>query len=156
MTRKSFLSSAKELKKNSQLTPNPIKYVIRFIQDKTFKSNVRRAWNTIEKSSKKKKGDPAPKLICFTKGPYENGKHGALFEFWVGAKGGRYECRISFNWENSFKITIYTNCDYLKKNEDEIMLYACKTFTPAKEKQAKKYFIDLVYELAKARIEGKC
>jgi hypothetical protein len=155
MTRKNFLSSAKELKKNSQLTSNPIKYVIKFIQDKTFKSNVRKAWNTIEKSSTKK-GDSAPKIICFAKGPYENGDHGALFEFWVGGKGGHYECRISFNWENDFKITIYTNCDYLKRNEDEIMLYACKTFTPAKEKEAKKYFIDLVYELAKARMEGKC
>ena len=85
MTRKNFLSSAKEIKKNSQLTSNPIKYVIKFIQDKTFKSNVRKAWNTIEKSSTKK-GDSAPKIICFAKEPYENGDHGALFEFWVGRK----------------------------------------------------------------------
>jgi hypothetical protein len=30
------------------------------------------------------------------------------------------------------------------------------SFANAQEKEAKKYFIDLVYELAKARMEGKC
>jgi hypothetical protein len=154
MTRKSFLTRTKELKKNSQLTSNPIKYVIKFIQDKTFKSNIRKAWNTIEKSSTKK-GDSAPKIICFAKGPYENGNHGALFDFWVGAKVGHYICRISFNWEKDFKITVSSDCELLKRNEDEIILYAMKSFEPTKEKEAKKYFIDLVYELGKVRIEGK-
>jgi len=155
MTRKSFLTRAKELKKNSQLTSNPNKYVFNFIQEKTFKKNLIKAWNTIEKNSTNK-GEHAPRVICLAKGPYENGKHGALFAFWVGGKGGRYDCRISFNWENDFEITVCTNCDCLKRNENETILYAMKSFEPTKEKEAKKYFIDLVYELGKVRIEGKC
>ena len=51
MTRKSFLSSTNELKKNSQLTSNPNKYIISFIQEKTFKKNLIKAWNTLEKAS---------------------------------------------------------------------------------------------------------
>ena len=153
MTRKSFLSSAKELKKNSQLTSNPNKYIISFIQEKTFKKNLIKAWNTLEKVSETK---GVPEIICYSKGPYENGQHGALFDFWVGAKGGRYICRISFNWEEDFKITVSSDCELLKRNEDEIILYAMKSFEPTKEKEAKKYFIDLVYELGKVRIEGKC
>ena len=30
---------------------------------------------------------------------------------------------------------------FVKKNEDEIILYASKTFTLAKEKEAKKYYL---------------
>jgi len=155
MSRRSFLTRTKEIKKNSQLTSNPIKYVIKFIKDKTFKSNVRKAWNTIEKSSTKK-GDSAPKIICFAKGPYENGQRSALFDFCVGGKRGHYICRISFNWEEDFRITVCSDCKLLKRNENEIMLYAMKSFEPTKEKEAKKYFIDLVYELAKVRMEEKC
>jgi hypothetical protein len=153
MTRKSFLTRAKELKKNSQLTINPNKYIINFIQEKTFKKNLIKAWNTLEKTSEKK---GVPGIICYSKGPYENGQHVAFFDFWVGAKGGRYICRISFNWEKDFRITVCTDCELLKRNEDEIILYAMKSFEPTKEKEAKKYFIDLVYELGKVRIEGKC
>jgi len=156
MTRKIFLSSAKELKKNSQLTSNPKKYIGKFMKDKTFRKNVIKAWNTLEKTSTKK-GDFAPKVICSCRGPYENGKHGSIFEFWVGGpKGGHYECRISFNWEDDFRIMVFTDCIYLKRNEEELVLYALKTFTPTKEKEAKKYFIDLIYELGKVRMEGKC
>ena len=83
MTRKSFLTRAKELKKNSQLTINPNKYIINFIQEKTFKKNLIKAWNTLEKTSEKK---GVPGIICYSKGPYENGQHVAFFDFWVGAK----------------------------------------------------------------------
>jgi hypothetical protein len=152
MTGKSFLTRTKEIKKNSQLTLNPKKYIISFIQEKTFKKNLIKAWNTLENTSKKK---GVQEIICYSKGPYENGQQGALFDFCVGAKGGRYICRISFNWEKDFKITVSSDCELLKKNDDEIILYALKSFEPTKDKEAKKYFIDLVYELGKVRIEGK-
>ena len=125
------------------------------MQDKIFHKNIQKAQKTIEKQTTKK-GDAFPQVICVCKEPYMNGEKGAKLEFMVGGpKGGHYTCQISFHWYDDFQIDVFTDCDYLKKNKDEIILYALKTFTPIQEKQAKKYFVDLIYELAEIRMEGK-
>ena len=151
MTRKSFLSSAAELKKNSQLTTDPLKFLEKFFTDKVFKKSINKAILSIEKNTKKE-------IICHVREPFDTQEKHVRFDFMIGEAGkkGHYNCSMLFDFsKENFELKVFSDCKILKKNSDEYYFYAEKNFNAVKEKQAKEYFFDLVYELGKAKIEGR-
>jgi hypothetical protein len=149
MSKKDFLKIAKNIKVSSEIAKNPKKIISEFQKDKKFMKELNKTLVTVENNSE-------GKFICAISDVGYNTDHSYLFEFLVGAKNGAYTCKIIFSWEDKdFIITVCTDCSLLSKDpQNEFWpLFAKKTFLANNLKGAKKYFIDLIYDLAKVRIE---